>query len=326
MNNKKLNMIKKEYYRLNELNKRFDVTFDDVQYAVESGALKLAFHVSNQDFVIGRRHLTKGLIASGIASYSGLVSISDNEQLELIKNGSIKCRQFTLLQKSNITLLESKYPFKSSIPNKLLAEWKPKTLEQITFKTVAATICPKEQKNALKGAGQTFLKLMTDIGEKNEQDVKVDTSVYDKLSDYQFQFEDIELDVNHLCVLHSDLQQLGVVTSEEESPQTISAYQEPILNENNNNSVKRSSQLAELIERILHSNSKIKAVEVWRKLREEAELDSLDRKYDVDGILKDVTPNELLWQSRYGTNSNIKRSTFDAKVSRIRKKMGINKK
>jgi hypothetical protein len=318
-------MFKKEYYRLDELAKRFDVTFDDVRYSVESGALKLAFHLSNKRFVLGNCQVDKGFIAFGIARYNGLVSISENKQLELVENGRVKCRHFTLLQKSNITQLELEYPFKSPIPNKLLAEWQPKSLEHINWDIIPAILCPSEQKNTLKVAGQSLLNTLAEIGKQSSPDVKVDTEVYDKFLDYQFVFADMELDVNHSCVLHNDIERLGIVGLPDEKQVSNTVINKKLPDEILSDSATRSSQLAELIGRILLSKPKIKTIEVWRKLREEVEMDFLDRKFDVEDILKDITPNELLWQSRYGTNSSVKRSVFDSKVSRIRTKLGINK-
>tara|TARA_R110002167_G_scaffold73684_1_gene206382 strand:- start:2081 stop:3037 length:957 start_codon:yes stop_codon:yes gene_type:complete len=318
-------MIKKEYYRLDELIKRFDVTFDDVRYWVESGSLNLAFHVSNRRFVIGGWQKNKGFIAFGISSYNGLVSIDENKLLELIKIGNIKCKNFKLLQKEKLALVDFIYPFKSSIPNVLLADWQPKSLDKIKWNTIPAKLCPSEQLNILKHAGLTIFNTLGS-NEKSNADSKVDFSAYEKMSDYQFVFDEIEFDVNHSCVLHRDLERLGIVSMPEVKQVTHAAINKELPDESGDKSASRSSQLGELIERILHSNPKMKAIEVWRTLREETEVDSLDRKFDVEDILRDVTPNELLWQSRYGTNSSVKRSAFDSKVSRIRTKLGINKK
>jgi hypothetical protein len=306
-------MIKKEYYRLDELNKRFDITYDEVRYSVESGSLKLAFHVSNEKFVIGRIHLTKGLIASGIASYSGLVSISDNEQLELIKNDSIKSRQFTLLQKSNITQLESEYPFESSIPNALLAEWKPKSLEQIIFGTVSATICPKEQKNALKTAGQSFLKVLADIGKKPENDVKVDTSIYDKFPDFQFLFKDIELTQKDICVLYQDLELLGIVNEATNPVKKFEVKSHPV-----SEKASRTNDFHDLLKRILREQPSLSAKKIWIILEKECDLPNGERQYDEHNILRDIFDGEIYWISIHQNENYFKFSSLAATLSKLK--------
>jgi hypothetical protein len=317
-------MIKKEYYRLEELAKRFDVTFDEVRYRVEAGELNLSFYVNNKKFVLGGWQNGKDFIAFGIANYRGLVSIDSNKQMELIEQGSVKCQTVTLLNKNAITDLLLDYPFKTSIPNKLLAEWRSKVIEQIIWDVIPAKVCPTEHANIFKIAGQSLLNSLSDIAKKQGSNANVDLGAYDKYSDYQFEFDGLEFSTKDICVTHTELVKLGVVDSstKELESNNITAEQLPDIDQPD----KRISQLTTLIERVVVANPKIKAIEVWRKLREESELDSLDRKFDVEGILKDVTPNELLWESRYGNKTTVKKSTFDSKVSRIRKELGLNKK
>lgn len=309
-------MFKKEYYRLDELNKRFGVNFNDVQYAVESGALKLTFHVSNQRFVIGRKHLTKGLIAAGIARYSGLVSVSENEQLELIKHGIIKCRHFTLLQKSNITQLESKYPFKSSIPNKLMEDWKPKVLEQVISDAVAATICPKEQNNALKFAGQTFLNVMADISQKNKQDVKVDTSIYDRFSDFQFQFEDIEFTQKDICIQQ---QEVGILGSVLDSPNPVNKLD--VASHYDSDKTTRTNDFHDVLIRILNKNSGFSAKKIWLLLEKECELPNGERQYDIHNIIRDIFDGEIYWVSIHQNENYFKFSSLAATLSRLKSQL-----
>ena len=86
----------------------------------------------------------------------------------------------------------------------------------------------------------------------------------------------------------------------------------------------RSNQLTELLERIVSANPTISAKEAWRVIETEVELETDERLYDIDAILKDVTNSEIAWQSRYGNSSITKLSTFDAAISRVRKRLNAN--
>lgn len=78
-------MIEKEYYRIEELEKRFDISFSDLQYLVENEQIDVAFLLSEpRRFIIGGWRKDQGFIGYSKVIYQGLVKVHQIEQLNVL--------------------------------------------------------------------------------------------------------------------------------------------------------------------------------------------------------------------------------------------------
>ncbi|KXI26792.1 hypothetical protein [Paraglaciecola hydrolytica] len=313
-------MIKKDYYRYDELSPRFNILDADLVYWHEKRLLSFVIPQLIQDYIIGGWIKGGGFRGYGVVEYKGLISIPSSTEKLILEKGKSHIGDCWLLELDKIKYLDDSYRFSVPLPNSLIHSWQSRSLVDIDWDIIPAKRFPTVQKES---SIQPFIKAMESI--KNKE--------FKPMSHFEADLKDIlsppylEIKKQELCITHENLIKLGIIESDKkpEGLQEISKNT-PLLNAEPQESDKRSSQLSALIERMLLAKPNLKTIEVWRLLRAETELDIMERTYDNEGILMDMTANDLLWVSRYGNQSNVLKSTFDSKVSRIRKKLGINKK
>ena len=126
-------MIQKEYYRFDELEKRFDLSFSDLLYLVENSKIDLAFHIEQNQFVIGGWLKDKGFVGYATIFYRGLVKVSHSEQLSLLSKNKVNCKTFSLINKENIINHNLDYPFETQPPHSFLFDWRPKVTSDIEW-------------------------------------------------------------------------------------------------------------------------------------------------------------------------------------------------
>ncbi len=87
-------MIKKKYYRITELEKKFGISEDDAQYLIEQGEVPLVFFRPNESFILGTEEDHK-FIAHCYITYGGLIRLNKVFHLDfLLQHG------FTLSSKA----------------------------------------------------------------------------------------------------------------------------------------------------------------------------------------------------------------------------------
>ncbi|NIB43894.1 hypothetical protein HBA55_30105 [Pseudomaricurvus alkylphenolicus] len=84
----------------------------------------------------------------------------------------------------------------------------------------------------------------------------------------------------------------------------------------------RNHQLKELITRVLLDHPNASSQDLWKIIR--AECDSEENIYDTDNILLAVDADAIDWVSTYGVEQSLKRRSFTALVSKIRKELADN--
>ena len=200
-----------------------------------------------------------------------------------------------------------------------MKSWQPKQVSDITWGRIPA----KRYPTASKDPQQSFMVMLESF---NDSDAKSFFKKQKELKDI-LSSPYLEIKKEELCASHAQLVELGIVLQEKSTEDVkVLAKNSLPTDVKLEKPVKRSSQLTMLIERIVLAKPNMKAIEVWRQLRVEVQMDVLDREYDTEGILKDMTPSELLWDSRYGHSPSVQKTSFDSKVSRIKKNLGLNKK
>ena len=87
---------------------------------------------------------------------------------------------------------------------------------------------------------------------------------------------------------------------------------------------KRKNQLHELIGKVSSSlfdrGRKLTAKDVWAEVKENHE------EYDDECIIQDVTDEKILWISKGGNEQKLQRKSFDAVLSKTKKKLSLTTK
>ena len=374
--------MEKEYYTLDEAQRLFNLSFDDVVYLIQQAKITPIFYVEPAQYVIGTWEHGSRFVGHGVAWHKGLLCLSHNDQLTLIRKGRVRALEFGIGNINDCYNWDIRYPFKTVTPNEFVAEWQPLSQKEAKLKPACARLVPKEEVPMLSIVGDIF-ESFAELSLKHQQrqlgneqpafkprDSKTDSEAELVIKDRNHLFKK-----EHILILRRDLEQQNIIPKANTQQSHIApANTKPLLEaiqpaiETNSEPVTentqvidaqysetraltvsaeselsatttqsntegtaqppkkqtRSNQLTELLERIVSANPTISAKQAWRVIETEVELETDERLYDIDGILKDVTNSEIAWQSRYGNSSITKLSTFDAAVSRVRKRLNAN--
>ena len=89
-------MLDKTYYKISELEKRFDLTLEDIQFLVENKKLKFCFFSTKDNYLIGN-YVDAGFIGIGTVTYEGLIGLNRSDALAILRNEEVKISTFALL-------------------------------------------------------------------------------------------------------------------------------------------------------------------------------------------------------------------------------------
>lgn len=308
-------MIEKEYYRLDELEKRFDLSFSDVLYLVENSKLDLAFRLTGNKFIIGGWAKGNGFIGYATVKYSGFASITQKEQLTLLSNHKTNCKYFWLLNKDKIVSANYDYPFESKTPNAFLHTWQPKQPSDISWDKIPAKLFPKEQEHTLHSFKNAMTKTFKALGAEQSKPNEYEKEFDARIPKVQFYSDGINFGLTDICILHTDLVKAGITNKLEVVIPPI-----PTSSQLNQTPKTRTDDFHDLLIRLVDAEPELTAKEYWRLLENEAEDIEGFRVFDKYNLLIEVSGNHIKWQDR---NKKIRKSisfsSFSNRLTKVRK-------
>jgi hypothetical protein len=316
-------MIEKEYYRLDELEKRFDLSFSDVLYLVENSKLDLAFRLTDNKFIIGGWAKGNRFIGYASVKYSGFASITQKDQVTLLSKHKANCKYFWLLNKDKIVSTNYDYPFESKTPNAFLHTWQPKQPSDISWDRIPAKLFPKEQEHiahTLKNAMSSIKTLSNKQSKPSEYEKEFDA----KIPKLQLYSEGINFELVDVCILHSELVKAGIAESKMKSPTEITPSLTPLTVPNQIPKT-RSDDFYDLLIRLVGAEPELTAKGYWRNL--ERELDDLQeyRVFDKHNLLVEISATHINWKDRSGKPKKpMSFSSFSNRLTKVRKELFPN--
>jgi len=312
--------IVKEYYRLSELERHFGISEEDIHYLAEKDEIRLSLFCNKAKFVIGGwvKDKCKNTKFCGysIVNYQGAIELSPIEYQNLKTSGKLSAIYATLQQKDKIQHVSKEYPFQVNTPNLVIEEWRPKQIEQISWKLIPAMFLPYERENLEKQA-LDFLGLF--VGMKTVADIKKSKQQKEMVlnhSERKFLTDDIR-------ILHDTaLEAVRILTG-----QKTKTTQQPALNNKLDKELvkkERNNDLHDLLKRIIVKKPSFSAKQIWAAIEMDFAIDEGEREFDEYNILRDVSASEILWESRYANGGTLKFSSLSVTVSNIRKKINTN--
>ncbi len=311
-------MIEKEYYRLDELEKRFDLSFSDVLYLIENSKLELIFRLNKKNYIIGGWQKEKGFIGFAKASYQGFARISKNDQLALLSNKEVSCDHFWLTEKENISNWITEYPFQLAFPNTFLYMWQPKERHEIKWPSLPAKLLPIEKEYVYRTLINGIDKAVKMIVPNYEKPEKSEKELDENLPKVQLDPQKINLTLADVCLLHSDLVKAGIT-----QPINTTGISPSKHIQLSTATIKtRSDDFNELLLRLVEAEPELTAKSYWRTL--ECELDDLQeyRVFDKHNLLVEITATHISWKDRIGKpRKPISFSSFSNRLTKVRKEL-----
>lgn len=310
-------MIEKEYYRFDELEKRFDLSLSDLRYLVESSKIELTFYLDKNKLIFGGWLREKGFVGFGKANYRGLIKISTKEQHELLSKNKATIKHIRVLDKAGLSNLGEEYPFESDLPNSFLHAWQPRSLSSITWDEIPAKLFPQEQEHGLRALSKTFNQAIQAATGKELEVTDENVKALEAIPKKSFYVEGVQLGHADICLLHSDLVKLGVL----KPSTTIDNSELVLLDKNANGSLKRTDDLNELIIMVVEKHPELTAKEYWRVLEKESEEVEGFRLIDKYNILSEIDGNMIKWRDRKGKSRKpVSFTSFSNRLTKVKNK------
>jgi len=310
-------MIKKEYYRIEELEKRFGMSFSDLQYLVENSQIDLVFLIERNKFIIGGWREGKGFVGYSSVLYQGLVTINQAEQLSVLSKKKVACKTFTLLTKDNIKQHNLDYPFETQTPNSFLHDWTPKVTNDIEWETIPAKLFPQEKEHSVRAISSMFRNTLSNMNIELPEASQEEKEVMAKIPKVQFYAEGINFSLDDVCILHSDLVRIDVIEEQAviESSEVIKEEASTL-----NTPKIRTDDFQDLLIDAVKAKPEYSAKHYWELFKQEVEELEGFRTLDKYNLLVDVTGSQLKWQPRTGeTIRTINFNSFPNRVTKARK-------
>jgi hypothetical protein len=308
-------MIEKEYYRFDELEKRFNLTLSDLRYLVESSKIEPTFYLEQSKCIFGGWLKEKGFVGFGIANYRGLVKISKQEQHELLSKNKTTIKHIRVLDKASLSNLGEEYPFESDLPNSFLHAWQSRSLSSILWDEIPAKLFPIEQEHGLRTLGKALNQIVQATTGKEQEATEQSVKALEVIPEKAFYVEGVELGHADICLLHSDLVKVGVVKPSANSTSSELALPDKSVNE----SLKRIDDLSELLVRVAEKHPEYTAKQYWRVLEKESEEVEGFRLIDKYNILSEIDGNMIKWRDRKGKSRKpVSFTSFSNRLTKVK--------
>ena len=308
-------MIEKEYYRFDELEKRFNLTLSDLRYLVESSKIEPTFYLEQSKCIFGGWLKDNGFVGFGIANYRGLVKISKQEQHELLSQNKVTIKSIRILNKGGISNLNEEYPFESDLPHSFLHAWQSRALSSISWDEIPAKLFPIEQEHGLRTLGKALNQIVQATTGKEQEATEQSVKALEVIPKKSFYVEGVELSHADICLLHSDLVKVGVV----QSSVTIEPPELGLSVKERDNSLKRTDDLNELLISVVEQHPALTAKEYWRVLEKESEEVEGFRLIDKYNILSEIDGNMIKWRDRKGkSRKSVSFTSFSNRLTKVK--------
>jgi len=290
----------------------------DLKYLNAETDVSFCLFCKTNDVVLGGYKKDK-FVGFGQAKYSGLISLTKNQQISLFEKEKVKIPTSKILQKDKITQYSPVYPFTVEMPNTVFSEWWTAAFESIPYETIHFCFKPDERKSMIKATKRLFNQLSAI--QLMESGSKISTALVDnsKHIENELFYKWNSFTVSDICIIASELEKAQMYLTG-----NVDLKETPLIKpvtQMRNPTVERESDFNSLLTRIISYDRYISAKSVWSILEGEVKLQANERKFDQYNILKRIIADELFWESRYGNSGTQKFSSLNTTVSRVKKKL-----
>jgi hypothetical protein len=288
-----------EYYRLDELEKRFNILPSTILYFVESSQVGLYTFIDNLKVMYGGYYKGKGFIGFGHGYYRGPVELRRSDQISILKRSKIRVVEFILVDGSNVINHSQEYAFTIELPNKYLHGWEPKDIPILAGKKLAGKIYPRQ--------GMDSLKIITNALEYYKKSVNSQSSdANNLLTDNPQSLSAIGylIELEDIVISHEALEKILTTNSAEIVPAT----------EKSVNPKSRSDNASlRLVRNLIKLYPTKGASALWEYLRENHET---DESLDPESILDEVGRGKIIWIDDKKNERSMSKKSFQNMVSK----------
>lgn len=283
-------MLKKSYYKLTEIEKKFDLTFEDIQFLVESNRLQLAVFVSNTSYLIGFYDNGK-YTGIGTVDYEGLIGLTREVSLKVLKGQTTKTSHFSLLEPDKCNNWNGEYRFEKPWPNESIDKWVARNPNTLKWKYIPARTLPattiNSQKKFLESLGQ-----LSQAASPNDQSLRKHLSQIEEMPTKQLIHTPIQVMLKDICIQHSSIADV-IQTVNMRDPTTKVGF---------------PNLFHQLVKDSIESNPELSAANLWRYIVEQHNQDNDD--FDRNSIIREASDRAVIWEDSNGKEREMKKRSF----------------
>lgn len=285
----------KDYYSLNEIEKKYGIMQEDAFWMVEQQKIRLFLFCKLEKILVGFRD-EQGFHAVGYASYRGIILAPQYLEQKLADDGTVEVGSGRVAKPLSALDINMAYPYETEPPNKLIASWGAKNQDKTNSKFPEFIFLPIET-NSIAGLVLPILDTQNNSGIESPLSELSNVLKDQPMKSFankkrKFSLEDVRISYQSLQLLKQQ-----------------SATDNPIRN---------SEPLhKQLIRRAIIKHPTYSSGKLLDLLAQDLELDS--PVLDTENILLEVSKTEIAWQARDGSENTLTYASFKNLVSKIKK-------
>ena len=308
-----MNTYQPPCYTIEDTCSMLAITKTEFKHAVQMEQIKPVLYIAGKQMLIFTPETRHEWVGHAVVKYRGHYSTHKNVITALLDGEERNIGQGwgRILDQAGIEQVAHQYPFKTPQPFGTLVGWQIINGSTAQLCQKSATPLPNEGETMGSAFKPLLNQLNTLLANKKTSQKTTDqklTVSYLK-PEYALNFN-VNSSVTPSAV--------RIPKSEIEAFKrsiALASKELPLLGAQSKTST-RSSQLHELVSRILKTDPKLSAKRIWQVLVEESVKD--EPLFDTDHILQVIDANGLTWESRDGNVQNHKWVSFPSLVSRVR--------
>lgn len=302
-----------EYYTIDQAARTLDCAPDEVAHLLEVGKLDAHLYSNSKKFVVIERQ-TDRLIGRGIATYNGLIKISQSYVQPLLHNKKITITSYlALLHPASIRYWNTTHSFHSELFLKFvkISEWIPYEVDFAKNQIqLLALPLPDEGLRTLRMLSDAFNTIAKDQGSNTNLDHN-----HSHHPKYLYSFsKQGSYDKSDIRITHEDLMDIGDIGKLTLPSNGIIENDDPLPW---CSSKKKPSRIDRVVERVLRAYPNQQSKALWRALLSDYELD--DPLYDKEEIIQVMDEDSIEWLNFEKYKSELQFKSFMNKISGIRK-------
>jgi hypothetical protein len=288
-------VIKKQYYRLSELQKLKGISDEDIDYYMENDTVRFSILVNKQKLMVGKWE-SQHIIGFCTFTYTGLLYVPKPKVRAIASTGKMSLDTL-LLPRGNLPKNCSVgYPFQLCTPNNLISEWRGVVDEKMHDMELPVILLPTEG----SGLMHTYLNVLSSISESEVANAHPKRVLNRRL---------MNISKNDLVLSDQDFSKL------DNDPNTPGKVANPA------SDITFKNDFHSLVAHTYIAMKKPSAKQIFIALENDSMREEDSREFDINNILLDTVGATLIWRdklSRHG-EKNVSLRTLENILTKVKK-------
>ncbi|UHQ54775.1 hypothetical protein [Microbulbifer sp. YPW16] len=304
-------------YTLAEAQEMLSLRGSELAHAIRSKEIQAVVYTGHRQILLFVPKETDHWIGCAVIRYRGHMSLHVDTIASLLDGQIIHVGQGWgyVWEDFGVSDWRHQYPFERELPHGPIREWRPVEKDKFPLHKFYATPLPKEATPWTDTLADMLDKMASpEPVPKEFEDFRKslpgkEGPILDFKSNSRFEPESLRIPASEIERFRDRQSQARFEVRRTAAVGDVKAQTRGL----------RSSQLHELIERIVRADPHIKAKAIWRLIEQDADLD--EPVFDTDHILVRVDSDCIEWCNRSGKSLSLTWNSFGPTLAKIRSRL-----